>query len=119
MSERCHKSLFAYVLVGLALCLVAVGCQIEVAFVNPANKPSPPAQTVARTPEGPPSPITLTSGTVPDGPPESVMPPMDAMHGSQPGFGPTGPAGHPGDPSTGVPGPIPHEKAMRSLPPYT
>ena len=54
MSERSRRSLLVHGWVGLALCLVVAGCQIQVNFIDPnaskpAPQPAPPVQ-VAQQP---------------------------------------------------------------------
>jgi polysaccharide export outer membrane protein len=104
---------------GLALCLFAIGCQVQIAFLEPNNQTGS-AQTMqqqARPPEA--SPLTLASANTPNSPAYNAMPPGPALH-------PLGPTDHgPGvgmaspDPTNTPPvAPVPTEKAMRSLPPY-
>lgn len=126
MSERRRRSLLVCCWVGLVLCLAGAGCQLQISFIDPSSQTTVPS-------EGPPmarpsgsAPIALTGGQEPvlppptslspSGPPTSVPPPsngeLDAMAehgpGMPPGAGMSGPMGEG----------VPHELAMRSLPPY-
>jgi polysaccharide export outer membrane protein len=103
----------------LVLTVATAGCQLQIAFVDPSSgqTTTPPAGYQS-------APIALTNGpgaaapppgasAMPSGPPASVPPPIhtdfDGMHGHGP----------PGGPDLAPPGePLPHELAMRSLPPY-
>lgn len=122
-----------WVLLPLGICLAAVGCQLQIGFVDQATKPPPTPQASPRAApyEGQPAPLQLTSGGAPvqsgpinngpvyNGGVVNGMPSNGAMPAA-----PVGPAadGQPGSPS-GPPlaperGGIPGELRLRSHPPY-
>ncbi len=127
MSERRWRSLLVCGLAGLVLCLAGVGCQLQISFIDPWTQTySPPESPPAPRPNDPASPIALTGGqgTVlppptatpsPSGPPTSVPPPSTGEFDTMPEHGPPPPGAPVGGP---VGEAVPHELAMRSLPPY-
>ena len=124
MSERRRGSLLVTGWVCLGLCLVAAGCQLQIAFVDPnANAPSPGPTADVKTPAAPagivqvsdtlPLPQPLTNGM-------SLPGPGPDNHGPLPGGpGMLAVPGAPGGPPLAPPvGSLSTELAMRSLPPY-
>jgi polysaccharide export outer membrane protein len=112
------------------LCLTATGCQLQIAFKDwptrpdtssfnpPPPKPNDAGTSIALAKDTGSAPSSMS----PVGPPESVPPPIHGDLDGMPGHGgPNSINGHggPGEPSNGPVGEgVPHELAMRSLPPY-
>ncbi len=123
MSERRRGSLFVIGWVSLGLCLVAAGCQLQVAFIDSSPRPPGPV-SVPADPTLASSAIVQTSGTVPG---NNVNLPGNIVNGNgmmlngngNVEHGPMGPPGAPDGPPLAPPeGMVPTEVAMRSLPPY-
>jgi polysaccharide export outer membrane protein len=114
--------------VGLALCLAGAGCQLQIAFMEPATNSPVPAgyqpSTSGSMPNDPASQVVLTHGPGSNGPSMSApMPsagPPSSVPAPIPGDLEMGPGhGMPPDAAAAPNGEgVPHELAMRSLPPY-
>jgi polysaccharide export outer membrane protein len=111
-------------LLGLGLCLVAAGCQLQIAFVDGSGKPPPmqAGQPEATTSAKPVEAVRQTAAP-PVAPPEgngapihvSVPPPPGGLAAIQ---GPPPPGAPDGPPLAPEKGMVPVELMMRSHPPY-